>query len=212
MNAPNGAGTSRRPRRRPGTEATDPTPAAVPRSSRSRGTRFRLPWARDAIGLFALLAFLSTIPLANWLVQTYGAVSIGFGLMAPAGVFVAGLAFTLRDIAHRLVGLLAVVAAIAVGTALSALVADGRLVLASAVAFAVSELLDLAVYTPLRKRGWARAVIASNAVGLVVDSVLFLWIAFGSFDFLAGQVVAKAAVTLLAVGVLALVHRRVVIA
>lgn len=164
------------------------------------------------LGWAALAAFITCIPAANWLVQEYGTVPIGFGLMAPAGVFVAGLAFTFRDIAHRLAGLLAVIVAIAVGTGLSALVADGRLVLASAVAFAASELLDLAVYTPLRKRGWARAVVASNVVGLAVDSVLFLWIAFGSLDFLAGQIVAKAAVTLAAVGVLALVHRRWVIA
>ena len=29
-------------------------------------------------------------------------------------------------------------------------------------------------------------------VGLVVDSIVFLWLAFGSLDFLLGQIVGKA--------------------
>jgi hypothetical protein len=165
-----------------------------------------------AVGAVALAAFVGSVVAANALVQAFGAVPIGFGLAAPAGVFVAGLAFTLRDVVHRQLGAVAVLLAIGAGTVASALVADGRLIVASAAAFLLSELADLAVYAPLRRRGWARAVLASNAVGLVVDSLLFLWIAFGSLEFLAGQLVAKAAVTLVAVGALALAHRRMVLA
>jgi hypothetical protein len=55
---------------------------------------------------------------------------------------------------------------------------------------------------PLRRRGWLRAVAASNAAGLAVDSALFLWLAFGSLDFLAGQVLGKAWMTALAVALL----------
>ena len=51
------------------------------------------------------------------------------------------------------------------------------------------------VYTPLRERHWYRAVAASNAVGLVIDSAAFLWLAFSSFAFLAGQIVGKVEVT-----------------
>jgi hypothetical protein len=40
-------------------------------------------------------------------------------------------------------------------------------------------------------------------VGLLVDSVLFLLLAFGSLDFLAGQVVGKAWMTLLALVLIA---------
>ena len=68
--------------------------------------------------------------------------------------------------------------------------------LASGVAFLVSELADLAVYTPLERRSWIGAVALSNTVGLVVDSMLFLALAFGSQEFLAGQVVGKAWMTL----------------
>jgi uncharacterized PurR-regulated membrane protein YhhQ (DUF165 family) len=74
--------------------------------------------------------------------------------------------------------------------------------LASATAFLVSEAADYLVYTPLRRRGWLRAVAASNVVGLAVDSALFLWLAFGSLTFLWGQVWGKVWVTALAVAML----------
>ena len=34
-------------------------------------------------------------------------------------------------------------------------------------------------------------------IGLVVDSIIFLWLAFGSLDFFAGQVVGKALMVLI---------------
>lgn len=69
-------------------------------------------------------------------------------------------------------------------------------------AFLVSELLDMAVYTPLAGRTWIGAVALSNTVGLVADSVIFLLGAFGSLQFLPGQVLGKAYMTVLAVLVL----------
>jgi hypothetical protein len=91
--------------------------------------------------------------------------------------------------------------AILAGAACSALVSP-RFALASAAAFLVSELADFAVYQPLRARHWLGAVALSNTVGLVLDSMLFLWLAFGSLAFLAGQIVGKAWMTALAVGLL----------
>jgi hypothetical protein len=64
-------------------------------------------------------------------------------------------------------------------------------VLASTAAFLLSELADFAVYQPLQKRGFIRAVFISSLVGLVIDSAVFLWLAFGSLDYLAGQIVGK---------------------
>lgn len=49
----------------------------------------------------------------------------------------------------------------------------------------------------VQKRGLVLAVAASSLVGLVADSLLFLWLAFGSLDFLAGQIVGKAVMVLL---------------
>ena len=70
------------------------------------------------------------------------------------------------------------------------------------------ESADFAVYTPLRKRNWLGAVAASNVVGLIADSVIFLWLAFDSLQYLPGQVVGKTWMTLLAVAVLWLLRRR----
>ena len=84
------------------------------------------------------------------------------------------------------------------GAALSGAVAPPQLIVASAAAFLLSELADFAVYTPLQSRGLVLAVLASSVVGLVVDSVLFLWLAFGSLDYLAGQILGKFWMVLLA--------------
>jgi uncharacterized PurR-regulated membrane protein YhhQ (DUF165 family) len=161
------------------------------------------------VALWLLVAYIATIWLANWAIGTFGLVPVGFGLMAPAGVYFAGLAFTLRDLLQESLGKRAVLAAIGAGAALSALVSP-QFALASGVAFLLSELADYAIYQPLRERNWLGAVAASNAVGFVADSVLFLWLAFGSLAFLPGQLLGKFWMTALAVCVLLFVRRRVV--
>ena len=94
------------------------------------------------------------------------------------------------------------------GAILSAAVAPVSLVLASGVAFLLSEFADLAVYTPLARRRLVAAVVASSLVGLVVDSILFLWLAFGSLDFLAGQIVGKGWMVLLSIPFVHYLRRR----
>jgi uncharacterized PurR-regulated membrane protein YhhQ (DUF165 family) len=86
--------------------------------------------------------------------------------------------------------------------------ADPGLALASAAAFGVAESMDFAVYEPLRERGLAVAMLASNAVGLLADSLIFLWLAFGSLEFLPGQLLGKTWMTLAAVAVIAVIRRR----
>ena len=44
--------------------------------------------------------------------------------------------------------------------------------------------------------------------GLVVDSIVFLWLAFGSLDFLLGQIIGKAWMVLLAIPLVAYLRRR----
>lgn len=151
-------------------------------------------------------AFVATIFAANWLIETFHLVPVGFGLMAPAGVYAAGLGFTFRDLTQERYGKGITLCCIGIGACLSAWISP-RFALASGVAFLASELADFAVYTPLRERGWLKAVFASNLVGLVVDSALFLWLAFGSMAYLPGQVVGKVWVTLLAVAVLWMLRR-----
>ena len=54
-------------------------------------------------------------------------------------------------------------------------------------------------------------VVLSNAVSLVVDSWLFLTIAFGSTAFIEGQIIGKVWATLAGVVVLAILQRRRVV-
>lgn len=158
-----------------------------------------------------LIGYIATIFAANWAITTFGFVPVGLGLLAPAGVYFAGLAFTLRDLTQDALGRKAVVVAIVAGAGLS-VTFGGTLAMASGIAFLVSELADFAVYTPLRERRWLLAVVASNIVGLIVDSALFLWLAFGSLEFLAGQVVGKFWMTLLAVVLLWAWRNRAILA
>lgn len=159
------------------------------------------------MGIVWLVCYVASIVLANFLISTVGIIPIGFSLMAPAGVLAAGLCFTFRDLAQESVDKRPTIYAIFVGAIVSALISSPALALASASAFLVSELADFSVYTPLRERGrWLVAVGASNTVGLVVDSALFLFLAFGSLEFLAGQVVGKLYTTVAAVLVLSLIR------
>jgi uncharacterized PurR-regulated membrane protein YhhQ (DUF165 family) len=138
----------------------------------------------------AATAYIGSIILANWLIKRYGFVPVGFGLVAPAGVYAAGVSFTARDWLHELTGHWFVVGAILIGASISWFISPAFAV-ASGVAFLVSESADLAVYAPLRERRRYTALIASNTIGAVIDSLLFLWLAFGSVEFWKGQVVGK---------------------
>jgi queuosine precursor transporter len=151
-------------------------------------------------GYIFLAAFGLCIPAANYLIGNVGTlcvphgpcvIPVGFGLTAPSGVLMVGLGLVLRDLVQRRLGIAWSVWAIISGAILSALFAAPSLVFASALAFLLSEMADLVVYTPLQRRGLIRAALASSAVGLVIDSSVFLWLAFGSLEFLAGQIVGK---------------------
>jgi uncharacterized PurR-regulated membrane protein YhhQ (DUF165 family) len=128
--------------------------------------------------------------------------------MAPSGVVMIGLALVLRDLVQRRLGVGFAALGILVGAAISAFFAPPALVIASAVAFLFSEIADLAVFTPLQKRGLVLAVLISSIVGLVIDSLLFLWLAFGSFEFLNGQIIGKAWMVLFALPLVHMIRQR----
>ncbi|MBN9455894.1 MAG: VUT family protein [Bosea sp. (in: a-proteobacteria)] len=168
-------------------------------------------------GAIALVLFGLTIPAANWMLGHVGTVCVPKGpclvpvwpgIDAPSGVLMIGLALVLRDIVQRRLGALFGLGAIAIGTLISALLAPPAIVLASVSAFLLSELADFAIYTPLQRRRFVTAVVASGIAGLVVDSIVFLYLAFGSLDFLAGQIIGKAWMILLALPLMHLLRRR----
>jgi queuosine precursor transporter len=168
-------------------------------------------------GIVFLILFAFTIPAANWMIGHVGTVCppqgpclipVAPGLMAPSGVVMIGLALVFRDLVQRRLGLAAAVGAILLGTALSAFLAPPAIVIASAVAFLLSELADLLVYTPLQRRRFVLAVLLSSLVGLIIDSAVFLYLAFGSLEFLWGQIVGKAWMVLLAIPIVHWLRRR----
>jgi uncharacterized PurR-regulated membrane protein YhhQ (DUF165 family) len=172
---------------------------------------------RQAEGVAFLVAFILTIPAANWFIGHLGTacipngpcvIPVAPGLMAPSGVVMIGLALVLRDLVQRRLGLQFSVVAILIGGGISAVFAPPALVLASVAAFLLSELADLAIYTPLQRRGLVAAVVLSSLVGLVVDSIIFLWLAFGSLDFLFGQVVGKTWMVLFSIPFVAYLRKR----
>ena len=163
-------------------------------------------------GYLYLLGFGLCIPAANWLIGNAGTFCVPEGPclipITPGGVLMIGLALVLRDLVQRRLGLRWVTAAILAGAVLSGLFAPPTLVLASVLAFLLSEFADLCVYTPLQERRLVLAVLASSVVGLVIDSLVFLYVAFGSLEFLAGQVIGKGWMVLLALPFIAWLRRR----
>jgi queuosine precursor transporter len=168
-------------------------------------------------GLMFFLAFAACVPLANWLIGNVGTVCVpqgpclipvAPGISAPSGVLTVGLALVLRDLVQRRLGLGWSVMAIGVGAALSALFAPPALIVASTTAFLLSEFVDLAIFTPLQRRGLVKAALASGVAGLLVDSLVFLLIAFGSLDFLPGQIIGKVWMLLAALPLVAWIRVR----
>lgn len=146
-----------------------------------------------------IFLYISTVPLANWMIGNVGfcekegvcLIPVAPEIMAPSGVLVIGLAFVLRNFMQDLWGINLTLIAMGTGAILSALIAPPVLVVASVAAFVLSETADMAVYTPLKKKGMIMALLLSCFVGAVVDSAVFLWIAFGSIDYIIGEIIGK---------------------
>jgi queuosine precursor transporter len=145
-------------------------------------------------------------------------------LTAPGGTFLIGIALAMIELAHRTApgrreGFVNAQVMVACGWVASALLAaylailnvmspddplfdrlagTWRIVAASLVAFAISETIDNTFGAWLRDRvPDAARVVATNAVSVPLDSVVFLLIAFGSLEFIEGQIVVKYAATVL---------------
>lgn len=167
---------------------------------------------------FAIVAYVGMVPLANFMIGHVGTVCIPDGpclipvfpglwgyslppilgyrigwdtIMAPSGVVVIGVALLLRDLVQRAYGKLVSLACIGAGCLISYVIAPPALASASAAAFLFSELVDFAVYTPLARRYFVAAILLSCTAGAVADSLLFLYLAFGSLEHLTGQIIGK---------------------
>ncbi len=146
------------------------------------------------------------------------------GDSVPGGTYLIGLALALIELAHhtaptRREGWLNAQIMIGCGFAASALLAayiaivdaskaafpgqhfgeladTWRIVVGSLAAFAVSETIDNLIGAWMRGRvPDAARVIGTNAVSAPLDSLVFLAVAFGSLEFIGGQIEAKLAAT-----------------
>ena len=168
-------------------------------------------------GSLFFLAFIACIPIANWMIGNFGThcvpagpclIPVAPGVEAPSGVLMIGVALVLRDMVQRRLGKLWALSAIAAGAVLSGFVAPPALIAASVAAFLISELADFAIYTPLQRRRLILAVLLSGIVGAALDSIVFLYLAFGNLQFLAGQLIGKALMVIIALPAISLLRSR----
>jgi queuosine precursor transporter len=144
--------------------------------------------------------YVATIPLANCMILHVGTVCdplgaclipVFPGILAPSGVVVIGAALLLRDLVQRLYGKMVSVVCILIGAAVAFGLAPPTLAIASAASFLLSEMVDFVVYTPLAGRYFVLALLLSCTAGALVDSGLFLTLAFGNLEHLLGQFIGK---------------------
>lgn len=153
--------------------------------------------------MFTMILYIACVVLADILAARW-IVPIGFGLIVPAGVFMIAPIFTLRDEIHRNSGAKTVVKLIFIASAISYLVSIligssllGKITIASVLAFLVSEYADTFVYHLIRKETWMQRVIKSNLVSALLDSVIFIWMAFGFIlPLILGQYIVKMAISI----------------
>ena len=155
---------------------------------------------RHIAAVGAGLAYVGAIVLANWMLRHVGSrgvggnhfLPVGFGLVAPSGVYAAAIAFPARDIVQRAAGRPAGAIAILVGAMLSAFVSSPTVAVASGVTFLVSETIDFIVFAALQRRWFVLAVLVSSLASIVIDSALFLRLVDIPWSVaLAGQIVGK---------------------
>ena len=139
--------------------------------------------------------YLFLIPFINWCFANVPSLPLpDKGDWNPMTV-VTGLILVVRDFAQREVGHY-IFGFLAIGLLLSIVTSTPNVALASAVAFAISETIDWALFTfaklPLSKR-----VFVSAGISGPIDAAAFLWIASysipGIFNWwsLAGSVVSR---------------------
>jgi hypothetical protein len=162
------------------------------------------------------------------------------GIVVPAAVFIYALTFTLIDLINETLGKegarRVIYAAFAANILLAAYVqlvvalpspsfyegqaafagvlgSTPRIVLASLTAYLVSSLIDTEVFAWWRQRvgrfRWAR-VLVSNSISTLVDSVVFVSLAFWGvlpvFQLIQGQYMVKMAITVVSIPLIYLVR------
>jgi queuosine precursor transporter len=116
--------------------------------------------------------YIALIVLVNYAFSVAPLIELPDGTMWPPVSLIVGFVFVARDFAQREIGH-RVLGAMFVGVAISYVVADPFVAMASAAAFLVSELADWAVYS-FTRRPLSQRILYSSALGAPIDSIVFL--------------------------------------
>ena len=129
----------------------------------------------------AIVMMAVVVVISNILVQ-YPVNYFGLEELLTYGAFTYPIAFLITDLTNRRFGPEAarrvVYVGFALGVAMSLVLADARIALASGTAFLVAQLLDVFIFDRLRRASWWVAPISSSTLGSVIDTALFFTIAF----------------------------------
>lgn len=135
-----------------------------------------------------ILAMAIIVVASNILVQFL------FGQWLTWGAFTYPLAFLITDVMNRvygegparkvvLIGFVVGVICSLIGTQIMGEfgpLVTLRIAIGSGLAFLTAQMLDISVFSALRKGAWWRAPLASTLVGSVVDTAIFFTVAFSA--------------------------------
>ena len=133
----------------------------------------------------AVAAMIAVVTASNILVQFPVQADLGpihLGDLLTWGAFTYPFAFLVSDLTNRYDGprraRMVVLAGFAVALCLSAYLSTPRIAIASASAFLVGQLLDIAVFSRLRNRYWLVPPLSASLLGSLIDTAIFFSIAF----------------------------------
>jgi uncharacterized PurR-regulated membrane protein YhhQ (DUF165 family) len=137
------------------------------------------------IYLLPVIAMVAVVAASNVLVQFPVQASLGsvnLGDFLTWGAFTYPFAFLVNDLTNRRLGPAmarrVVLAGFAVGVIVSAYLASPRVATASCTAFLIGQLLDIAIFSRLRRGLWWRGPLIASLMGSAIDTLIFFSLAF----------------------------------
>lgn len=144
-----------------------------------------------------VIFYLGSILIANWLVIQFGIIKFA-GLTFPAGAAAIGLTFSARDLVQRRWGKWRCWIWMLIASLIT-LIFNTQIAVASMSAFLISEATDWIIFT-LTKGNIGKRIFYSNLLGIPLDSIVFVGIAFGFlWSVIIGQAIIKFAFSLLVI-------------
>lgn len=141
-----------------------------------------------------IVLYITAIVVANIITSAIPPLSM-FGFLVPAGTFLIGFTFVMRDFVQihhgRKKTYIVIISALLISALVAFFMGNGiRIVLASALSFALSEFADTEIFTRMKSK-LSNRILASGLVGSAIDSVIFTVAAGFPFQAAIGQLIVK---------------------